>query len=226
MQTHHPRRRKLLLATLFSAIAATTFSAAATEQPVHVRGAITQVGASGFTVQTDDGPRMIAITGGTRIAGVVPATLGGIEPGSFIGSANVPEGGTARALEVVVFPPAMKGTGLGDYPWDLPAGGSRMPTAMTNGSVTQVSRGPAMSSAMTNGTVKTVAGHGDVRLVVDYGKGEKTIEVPAGAPVVTFKAADRRALVVGAHVFVAGKPGAPVTAEVVAVGLDGTVPPM
>lgn len=226
MQTRHPRRRKLLLAALFSAIAATALSVAAADRPIHVRGTITRVAATGFTVQTGDGPRTIAITNGTRIAGVVPTTLGEIRPGSFIGSANVPDGEAARALEVVVFPPAMKGMGLGDYPWDLQARGGRMPTAMTNGNVTQVSRGAAMPSAMTNGTVKAVAGQGDVRMVVDYGKGEKTIEVPAGVPVVTFRPADRRALVVGAHVFVAGQPGEPVTADVVTVGLDGAVPPM
>ncbi|MEW9624202.1 hypothetical protein [Rhodanobacter geophilus] len=226
MHTPHPRRRKLLLAILFSATVAATLSAAAAGRPIHVRGTITQVAASGFTVQTGDGPRTIAITDGTRIAGVVPTSLGEIRPGSFIGSANVPNGNTARALEVVVFPPAMKGMGLGDYPWDLPARGGRMSTAMTNGNVMQVSRGPAPPSAMTNGTVKAVTGQGDVRMVVDYGKGEKTIEVPAGVPVVTFKPADRRALVVGAHVFVAGQPGEPVAADVVTVGLDGAVPPM
>ncbi len=226
MQIHPLRRGKLALAVLFAAAAATSLSAAAADRPIHVRGAITQVTATGFTVQTSDGPRRVAIADTTRIAGVVPGTLAEIQPGSFIGSANVPDGNAARALEVVVFPPAMKGMGLGDYPWDLPAGGSRLPTAMTNGSVKQVSRGAAMPSAMTNGTVKTVAGQGKLRLVVDYGKGEKTIEVPTNAPVVTFRLADRSALVVGAHVFVAGPPGDPVTAAVVSVGLDGTVPPM
>jgi hypothetical protein len=83
-----------------------------------------------------------------------------------------------------------------------------------------------MQSAMTNGTVTTTRGSGTRTIVVDYGKGEKTIQVPATTPVVTFKPADKRAIVRGAHVFVAGKPGTPVVATVVAVGLDGTVPPM
>jgi len=45
-------------------------------------------------------------------------------------------------------------------------------------------------------------------------------------PVVTFAPADKTAIVKGAHVFVVGKPGNPVGAGLVAVGLNGTVPPM
>ena len=41
-----------------------------------------------------------------------------IEKGSFIGTATKDVGGTQVALEVVVFPPSMRGTGEGHYAWD------------------------------------------------------------------------------------------------------------
>ena len=227
--------RKLLLASLLVATSMTAVSAMAADQPVHVRGTVTDVTATGFTVQTDAGSKTIVLAADTRITGVVPSSIDQIQPGSFIGSANVPSGSTSRALEVVVFPPAMKGSGLGDYAWDLPAKGTNasamtngdvMGSAMTNGTVKKMKSGEAMPSAMTNGTVKTATGSGDRMLVIDYGKGEKTIDVPADAPVVTFKPAVRSDIIKGAHVFVAALPGNPATAKVVAVGINGTVPPM
>jgi len=227
--------RKLLLASLLVATAVSAVSAMAADQPVHVRGTVTDVTAAGFTVHTDAGTKTIIVAPDTRITGVVPSSIDQIQPGSFIGSANVPSGSTSRALEVVVFPPAMKGSGLGDYAWDLPSKGASasamtngdvMGSAMTNGTVKKMKSGESMPSAMTNGTVKTATGSGDRMLVIDYGKGEKTIDVPAGTPVVTFQPAVRTDIVKGAHVFVAALPGNPATAKVVAVGINGTVPPM
>jgi hypothetical protein len=226
--------QKLLLASMAVAMSASV-PAIAADPALHLRGTVTDVTATGFTVQTTTGAQNVAIAADTRIAGVVPSSLDAIQPGSFIGSANVPQGTASNALEVVVFPPAMKGTGLGDYAWDLPAhggGGSAMTngsvkSAMTNGTVkSNKAGGLAMHSAMTNGTVKTATGSGTRTLVVDYGTGEKTINVTATTPVVTFAPADKSAIVKGAHVFVTGKPGNPVAAGFVAVGLNGTVPPM
>ncbi|HEY0198283.1 MAG TPA: hypothetical protein VGC19_07060 [Rhodanobacter sp.] len=219
--------RNLLAAGMLAALSAAAASAMAAEQAVHVRGVITEVSAGGFTVQTAAGAETISLAADTRITGVVPSSIDAIQPGSFIGSANLTNGTHARAQEVVVFPPAMKGSGLGDYPWDLPAHAGGM-TAMTGGTVksSKMGGGSMMHSAMTNGTVKTAIGSGSRSIVVDYGKGEKTIEVMSNTPVVTFMPSDKSAIVKGAHVFVAGKPGTPVAAATVAVGLDGTVPPM
>jgi hypothetical protein len=226
--------RKLLLATMTVVISATAVSAIAADQPIHVRGTVSDVTATGFTVQTDTGIQTIVLSSGTTVTGVVPSTLDEVKPGSLIGSANVPNGGASRALEVVIFPPGVKGT-VGDSAWDSPAkggsasamtNGSVTSSAMTNGTVKKMNHGMPMQSAMTNGTVKTAAGSGDRTIVVDYGNGEKTINVPADAPVVTLKPADKSMIVKGAHVFVAGKPGNPVNALAVLVGIDGTVPPM
>ena len=183
-----------------------------------------------LTVQTATGKMTLALDATTKIAGIVPSSLDQIKAGTFVGIANVPGGDASSALEVVVFPDAMKGTGLGDYAWDLAptAQGGAQKSAMTNGAVKASSKGggAASTSAMTNGTVKKTSSAQGLVLTVDYGKGEKNIQVPPNVPVVTFVPADATKLVPGAHVFVAPKAGAPTSAGFVAVGINGAIPPM
>jgi hypothetical protein len=226
-------RPLLLAAAIAAAVMATSTMAA--DQRAHVRGTIADVTTTGFTVQTDGGLKMVELTPDTRITGVVPSSLDDIQPGTFIGTANALHGSAFQALEVVVFPPAMKGSGLGDYAWDLPApagaaaqGSAMVGSAMTSGTIkaSATHDAPAGSSAMTNGTVERSTGGTNRTIVVDYGSGEKVIVVPANVPVVTFKPTDRMAIAKGAHVFVAMKPDDSTHAATVAVGLDGTVPPM
>ena len=213
---------------VLAATAAT--SAIAADPPAHLRGTITAVTPDSMTVQTSAGSFKVATDASTQIFGIVPSSPAQIKAGTFVGIANVPAGaGAASALEVVVFPDAMKGTGLGDYPWDLAPTGSSVAqsSAMTNGTVKSSAAGGAPApSAMTNGTVKNTGSPGALTLTVDYGKGEKTIYVPSGVPVVGVAPADSSKLVRGAHVFVSTRKGAPNSAAFIAVGIDGTVPPM
>ena len=217
---------------LWLALGATLLTAASAAEPppMHVRGTIVSATADKLTVQTGQGKVSLALEAATKIAGVVPSSLSQIKEGTFVGIANVPGSGASSALEVVVFPEAMKGSGLGDYPWDLaaPVKGGVKASAMTNGTVksSTASGSLAATSAMTNGTVKKAQSANGMALVVDYGQGEKTIQVPAGVPVVGIVPADITKLVPGAHVFVATKKDAPKSAAFVAVGIDGTVPPM
>ena len=175
-------------------------------------------------VKTSSGDVSLALEPTTRISGVVPSSLDKIKEGTFVGIANLPGAKTSSALEVVVFPDAMKGSGLGDYPWDLApkshGGSSTSTSAMTNGTVKAsmaASGASTTSSAMTNGTVKKTETAKGLVLTVDYGK---------GVPVVGVVPSDSTKLLPGAHVFIATKPDAPKTAAFVAVGIDGTVPPM
>jgi hypothetical protein len=204
-------------------------SASAADPPAHIRGTIVSATADTLTVKTSEGNVSVAMDGSTRISGIVPSSLDQIKAGTFVGIANIPGTGAASALEVVVFPEAMRGAGLGDYPWDLAPQGSQLAqgSAMTNGTVkSSAANGAATTSAMTNGTVKNTSNASGLVLTVDYGKGEKTIQVPANAPVVGIVPADRSKLLPGAHVFVSTKKDAPKSAASVAVGIDGTVPPM
>ncbi len=210
-------------------------AAAAAPAPTHnVRGTVASSNATSLTVTTAGGPVKLALTVKTGFAGVVPATLADVKPGTFIGTANVPAGGSARALEVVVFPDAMRGTGEGDYPWDLPAPGHGS-SAMTNGTVSgnsamtngTVGGGSMMGSSMTNATVSKIAGGAQRTVSLSYKGGTKRVVIPAGVPVVRVVPGSKSLLGPGAHVFVipkgiAGKQ----FAALVIVGEHGVVPPM
>jgi len=224
---------KTILAGAFCfvlAATAATSAIAADPPPAHVRGTIVAVTPDSVTVKTSQGSVKVATDASTRISGIVPSSAAQIKAGTFVGIANVPGGAdAASALEVVVFPDSMKGAGLGDYPWDLAPAGAPMArsSAMTNGTVkSSAADGVAAPSAMTNGTVKRTAEAGGLTLTVDYGKGEKTIRVPSGVPVVGVVPADSSKLVPGAHVFVSTRKDAPNSAAFIAVGIDGAVPPM
>jgi hypothetical protein len=184
----------------------------------HVRGTVSSVSANRVTVATAQGPVVVVLGPKTRYAGVVPATALDITVGTFIGTANVPGPGAARALEVVVFPKALAGTGEGDYPWDLPAGGN-VRSAMTNGTVVA-----PKTSAMTNATVTHVTDGPAKTVTLSYKGGTKIVTIPPGAPIVRIVPASKALVVVGAHVFVA--PSLHAAARTVVIGEKGAIPSM
>lgn len=139
-----------------------------------------------------------------------------IKPGSYIGSAAMPmPDGGSRALEVLVFPEDARGVGEGHREWDLLPG-----STMTNATVASVGDVVAVNAAA------GAAGSGR-SLTLRYPGGEKTVQVPAGTPVVTFKPGDRSLLVAGAKVIVTAqlRAGTPTALRVVA-GRNGFAPPM
>lgn len=149
---------------------------AADSQTQNMRGVITTVSDGSFMLQGKDGQKhKIAYNDDTGVATATPGDLNNIQKGTFIGTANVDNGGQNKALEMVIFPPSMKGTGLGDYSWDLSpsmvnknaktatdaqSGGSMTSgSSMTNGTVESKSGGSMTSgSSMTNGTVESKSG--------------------------------------------------------------------
>ncbi|MBL7405472.1 metal ABC transporter permease, partial [Escherichia coli] len=143
-------------------------------------------------------------------------SLDAIKDGVFIGTATKGEN-PMTALEVVLFPESMRGTGEGHYGWDSI-------TDHTAGA------GAKVKSAMTNGTVKAdkAASGGERTLTVSYGKdGSKEIVVPSSAPIVAFEPADKAILTPGSKVFaVVAKDGPKAEGKLVAVGKDGLTPPM
>ena len=212
-------------------------AAQAAPAPQHnVRGTIAAASATAITVTTANGPVTLGLTAKTGVAGVVPGRLDDVKPGTFIGTANVPAGTSARALEVVVFPDALRGTGEGDYPWDLTAPGHGS-SAMTNGTVsgggssmtngTVSGGGSMMGSSMTNATVSKVAGGAQRTVSLAYKGGTKQVVIPADVPVVRVVKGSKSLLAAGARVFVipAGPAGRQ-TAAFVVVGERGAVPPM
>lgn len=175
---------------------------------LNVRGKIASVKGSTLKVTTHEGKTVeVALVEGVRIAGLARAAIGDIKPGDFVGIASLPrtEGGDG-ALEVLIFPPAMKGTGEGSYGWDLKPNSS-----MTNATVANA--------------VKGVDGHS---VTVSYHGKEKKFAIPDGTPVVTLAPASSKNLVAGASVFIPAMKDAKgaLLARQVVVGTNGIVPPM
>jgi hypothetical protein len=227
-------KRILGLAIAASALASVA-ALAATGTPERVRGTIESATANSVTVDTDASkPVTVALTGSTKYLKVEKSSLDKIKKGSFIGTATKDVGGTQVALEVVVFPPSMRGTGEGHYAWDkIPdttlAGGAQTSSSMTNGTVSAMSAPSSMvNSTMTNGNVAMSHAQGGVtHLVVTYKGGQQDVLVPPTAPIVTFQPGTKALLTKGNDVFVkATQTGSGLVANAVAVGVDGVKPPM
>jgi hypothetical protein len=178
-------------------------------ESVRVRGTVVGLDGSTLTVKTREGPNaMLMLKPGWKMAGVAKASVEDIKPGDFVGIASLPTAsGGDGAIEVLVFPPALKGTGEGNYPWDL-----KPKSSMTNATVTNA--------------VKGVDGR---TLDLSYSGGkEKKIAIPDGVPIVTFGAATEADLKPGVTVFVPAQRGddGALAAGFVVVGNNGIAPPM
>jgi hypothetical protein len=114
--------RRAFGAAGFALLLATSATFAQQQSPtVRVRGTIERIDGSTYAVKTRDGAELrVALADNPQIAGVVKASLSDIKQGSFVGVTAMPQAdGSQRALEVHIFPEAMRGTGEGHYPWDL-----------------------------------------------------------------------------------------------------------
>ncbi|HXH17068.1 MAG TPA: hypothetical protein VNJ10_13155 [Sphingomonas sp.] len=213
-----------------------------------IRGVIETVGANALTVRTYDGKSVdVPIDAKTKFAWVVASNLSTLKDGDFIGTATTGPDDALRAIELVIFPEAMRGTGEGHYPWDVPGavaaagGGANGSSAMTNGTVDgqsamtngTVEGQSAMTngtvdqqSGMTNGTVTGGAGKpGETKLTISYKGGKAQVVVPVGTPIVRFEPTDRSAVAKGQKLFAVTTPGAS-GAKSVAIGKGGLTPPM
>jgi Domain of unknown function (DUF5666) len=183
--------------------------ASAQEQTVRVRGTIDGIDGQAMSVTARDGTKLaIKIADNATVAGVVKASMADIKAGSYVGIAGMPqEDGSQRALEVLIFPEAMRGTAEGFRPWDL-----------------------RPNSTMTNATVAEVVAKADAQtMTLKYKDGEKTIVVPPGVPIVAYVPGDKSELKVGAKIFIAGaakQPDGSLVAARIGVGRDGLTPPM
>jgi hypothetical protein len=106
--------------------------ASASAQNVRVRGTIEQVDGPVLTVKSREGQSLkVKLADDAKVVAMVKAQLADIKPGSFVGSTAMPEdNGHWQAVEVHIFPEAMRGTGEGDRPFDY-----RPKSTMTNGTV-------------------------------------------------------------------------------------------
>lgn len=200
-------RSILLTGLLAFALCANT--AADAQERARVRGTIEKVEGNLLTVKTREGAVVaIKLAENFAVGGLVPAKFEDIKQNTYVGVAGLPQAdGRIRALEVLIFPEAMRGTAEGHFPWDL------VPeSTMTNAAVTD-------SVARTEGNT----------LVVKYKDGEKIIVVPADAPIVRAVPAEKSELKPGAKIFIAvamKREDGTWNAQRVTVGLNGLTPPM
>lgn len=182
--------------------------AAAQDPPVRVRGTIERVEGNLYVVKAKGGGEFkIKLADNATVVALAKASLGDIKQGSYVGVAGMPQAdGSQRALEVHIFPEAMRGTGDGHRGWDLQP-----------------------SSTMTNGSVEQTAASSDGQvLTLKYKDGEKKIVVPADIPIVVYVPGEKSELKPGASIFISAatkQPDGTLQAPRVNVG-RGIAPPM
>jgi hypothetical protein len=197
-----------LTLVLTAGLSAVTAGAA---EPERIRGTVTAISAAEVTVITATGKITMQAGPDTKYLTVVRSDLDHIAAGSYLGVAAKNVGEKQVALDVLIFPPAMKGAAEGHFGWDrMPdttlAGGARTSSTMTNGSVATAEEdgnAATAASSMTNGSVASASESGGVRHVtLTYKGGQQRILVPPTAPVVTLQPGAASDLKTGDKVFV------------------------
>ena len=201
--------RRVFAVAGFALLLATSASFAQQPPPVRVRGTVEAVDGPMLTVKSRDGQTTYKIKMADNVAvrGIIKATLADIKESSFIGVTGMPQSdGSQKAVEIHIFPEALRGTGEGHRPWDL------MPNStMTNATVAQ--------------QVKGVDGH---EITLKYKDGEKKIVVVPETIIVTYAPGSKDELKPGAKIFIGAaikQPDGTLQAPRVAVG-RGITPPM
>jgi hypothetical protein len=189
----------------FALLLATSASFAQQPPPVRVRGTVEAVDGPMLTVKSRDGQTTYKIKMADNVAvrGIIKATLADIKESSFIGVTGMPQSdGSQKAVEIHIFPEALRGTGEGHRPWDL----------MPNSTVAQ--------------QVKGVDGH---EITLKYKDGEKKIVVVPETIIVTYAPGSKDELKPGAKIFIGGaakKEDGTLETAAISVGRDGVNPPM
>jgi hypothetical protein len=205
----HDMTKRLIGVTALGLMLAASTSFAQQPQTVRVRGTVEAADGPMITVKSRDGQSYkIKLTDNAVVRGIVKAPLSDIKENSFIGVTGMPQAdGTQKAVEIHIFPEAMRGTGEGHRPWDL-----------------------VPSSTMTNATVaQMVKGVSGDEITLKYKDGEKKIVVAPDTVIVTYVPGDKSELKPGAKIFIAAankKDDGTLEAPAVSVGRDGVAPPM
>jgi hypothetical protein len=182
--------------------------ALAQEAPVRVRGTIERVEGGTYIVKARNGAELkVTLAEKAVVVALIKASLADIKAGSYVGASGMPQAdGSQKALEVHIFPEAMRGTGDGHRGWD-----------------------PQASITMTNGNVEQTAASSDGQvLMLKYKDGEMKIIVPPETPIVVYVPGEISELKPGAPIFIAAaikQPDGTLKAPRVNVG-RGVVPPM
>jgi hypothetical protein len=213
MATRKIHMSRRLYSSFFAVVTAGAFTLCAAQysqaedtQRVRIRGTIESLSGDTLMLKTREGPEQkIAMKAGWKVSGIKRASVDDIKPGDFVGVGSMPKSnGPNDAIQVLIFPASMKGTGEGDRPWD-----AKPNTDMTNATVSNA--------------VKAVNGH---TITLAWQGKEKTISIPDGTQIVTLSPATKDDLKPGAGVIVSAEKASDgsVSGGQVSVGLDGITP--
>lgn len=203
---HGMVRRSLVVSGFALACAGSPVRA---QDTVRVRGTVEGMDGAMYVVKTRAGETLkVAVTDKPLFVAMVKASMADIKPGMFVGSTAMPgPNGSLRAIEVHIFPEAMRGTGEGHRPWDL-----QPQATMTNASVEAA-----------------VAGVNGNTLTMKYKGGEKTLVVTPETVVVTYAPGDKAEVKPGTGIFISAaekKPDGTLLTPRITYGKDGLAPPM
>jgi hypothetical protein len=165
-------------------------SAWAQDRPLRVRGTIDQIEGGMMTIKSREGDTLkVKLTDDGNVVALVKAALADIKPNSYVGSTAMPQpDGSWKAVEVHIFPEAMRGTGEGDRPYDY-----KPQSTMTNGTVNNVGKSTVSG---------TVASEDGATLTLNYKDGSKKIDVTPETVIVSYLPGSRDELKPGARIYI------------------------
>ena len=201
---------KFLLATGLIALLALPAAAqnAPEGTPTRIRGTVEKLDGQTLTVKSRDGQSLtIGLAPNFTVSFVVKKTLDDIKAGDYIATTSTKgTDGMNHAVELRIFPEALRGTAKGQFPWD----------SMPN-------------SLMTNATVSGVTGAPQGQtLKVTYKGNESEIVVGPETAVFGYGSGDASLLKPGAAIFIVAlkKADGSLSAGRVTAEKDGVKPPM
>jgi hypothetical protein len=176
--------------------------------PTRIRGTVEKLDGQALTVKSRDGqPLTIALAPNFTVSYLVKKSLSDIKAGDYIATTSTKgTDGKNHAVELRIFPEALRGTAEGQFAWD----------SMPN-------------SLMTNATVSGITGAPQGQtLKVTYKGNESEIVVDPDSSVFGYGAGDAALLKSGAAVFIVAlkKADGSLSASRVTAEKDGVKPPM
>jgi hypothetical protein len=176
--------------------------------PTRIRGTVEKLDGQKVMIKSRDGaPVVVELAPNFAVSALVKKSLADVKEGDYVASAGVKgTDGKIHAVEVRIFPEALRGAGEGQYPWDL-----------------------SPDSVMTNATVSGTAAASDGKVLkVTYKGTTSEYEVGPECPVFGYVQGDASLLKPGAAVFIVAtkKPDGSLTAARVTAEKDGVKPPM
>ncbi len=132
--------RKIVIAALIAlAVGPALAQSPPAGTPTRIRGTVDKLDGQNLMVKSRDGQTLtIELAANVAVITLVKKSIADIKAGDYVASTGVKgTDGKIHAIEVRIFPEAARGTGEGQYPWDL------MPDSiMTNATVGKVDQAP------------------------------------------------------------------------------------